>query len=254
MFFIRYTPLTKAPALQRSRKLYHMVGLLIPMGIESDFFFLAPFLPISPRQGMLLFLLFLTIALFIIESFRLRGTKLNDIYFRYFGAALKKEEKQHYVAMLPYLISFCLLLMFFPTTLITISALSLILADPCAAFIGTRFGRLKFPNGKSLEGFVSFALVSFLLAALYLYIKAGYGSHADLFVIMWRSKAAVLLLPLAISSLCAALAELLSSSNACKGLLDDNFNVPIASSFGLALSMYYFTDYPFSLLVRFQAF
>ena len=94
----------------------------------------------------------------------------------------------------------------------------LAVADPCAALVGRRFGRLRIYGGRTLEGSLAFvasgSLTAVAVAALY---------HPG--------PAPTEQLALALSAaVCGAIAELFSTS------LDDNLTIPVAAACGAALA------------------
>ncbi|MCC6526854.1 MAG: hypothetical protein IT373_29665 [Polyangiaceae bacterium] len=94
------------------------------------------------------------------------------------------------------------------------------LADPAAAFIGRRFGRIRLLHGRSLEGSLTFVAVGFVAAFAWLRLF-----HA-----------AELTLPLALAAatgaaLVAGVAEHVSRR------VDDNFAIPLAGAAGMWLAL-----------------
>ncbi len=110
--------------------------------------------------------------------------------------------------------SLALIGMLFEPMICVVAVIILGLADPAAAVVGRRLGRIKLVNGRTLEGSLTFALVGALAAMAVLRI--------------WHSE----LSPLAIvaigfgAAVPAALAELYSRR------IDDNFSVPMTASLG----------------------
>jgi dolichol kinase len=85
-------------------------------------------------------------------------------------------------------------------------------ADPTAAIVGRRFGRVKLVNGRTLEGTITFAVV---------------GAAAALGVMAWLSAPPplpIVFLIAAASGTAGALAELFSRR------VDDNFAIPLVSA------------------------
>lgn len=91
-----------------------------------------------------------------------------------------------------------------------LAVLALGLGDPAAALVGRRFGRIRLPGGRSLEGSLAFAVVAFaaVLGALALW-HGGYSLSLRLGL---AATAAVV----------GALVEIVS------GAVDDNFSIPVA--------------------------
>lgn len=92
------------------------------------------------------------------------------------------------------------------------------LADPAAAIVGRRFGRLKLVNGRTLEGSLTFAVVGAATSLGLLLLLSG-SALPDLTSggAVWVALAA---------GVTGALAELFSRR------VDDNFSIPLASAAG----------------------
>lgn len=101
-----------------------------------------------------------------------------------------------------------------------ISAMAVIIlgfADPAAALIGRRFGRVRLVNGRSLEGSATFWVVGTLVAWAVLLI---FHHEIPMWSGFWMSMAAACF---------GALAELFSRR------IDDNLSIPLASAAGASL-------------------
>jgi dolichol kinase len=115
---------------------------------------------------------------------------------------------------------------FFFSALITIAAcfqpaaglgmVFLALGDPIASAVGVKWGRIKLPNGKSLEGSLAFLAVCFVAGLPILLFKYQFALLPALAVTL-------------VTALVAAAAEAIPSKK-----VDDNFTVPLAG--GLAAS------------------
>jgi dolichol kinase len=101
-----------------------------------------------------------------------------------------------------------------------VSAMAVVIlgfADPAAALIGRRFGRLRLVNGRSLEGSATFWVVGTLAAWAVLSI---FHREIPMGAALWMSVAGALF---------GALAELFSRR------IDDNLSIPLASAAGASL-------------------
>ncbi len=92
-------------------------------------------------------------------------------------------------------------------------------ADPAAAIVGRRWGRVRLMHGRSLEGTTTFAVVGTVAASV------------GLLAIGFDASAGVLLAVAASGAVAGALGELFSLR------IDDNFNVPLASAAGTAAAL-----------------
>jgi dolichol kinase len=93
-------------------------------------------------------------------------------------------------------------------------------ADPMAAIIGRRFGRIRLVNGRSLEGSLTFIVTGFVAAITVLAIY-----YPE---VSWGAKAALALG----GAIPSAVAELVSRR------IDDNLSIPLSAGAG-ALAMVY---------------
>jgi len=99
-------------------------------------------------------------------------------------------------------------------TIATVAVIILGLADPAAAIIGRRFGRVKLIHGRSLEGSSTFVVVGSISAFLWLHFACDFAPTSAL---IWAIGGAV---P-------GALAELFSRR------IDDNLSIPVSVAVGL---------------------
>jgi dolichol kinase len=102
-----------------------------------------------------------------------------------------------------------------PTVMI-LGVLVLGFADPAAAIVGRRFGRIKLVHGRTLEGTTTFAIVGALVAFGILSLTGG--GLLPSFALPTRLAMA------GAAGLCGAIAELYSRR------IDDNFSIPVASA------------------------
>lgn len=101
--------------------------------------------------------------------------------------------------------------------LCSVAVIVLGLADPAAALIGRRFGRISLINGRSLEGTLAFMVTGFLAALAVIQIW-----HGDIELPHACFMAAI-------AAVFGGVAELVSSK------IDDNMSIPLASAAGCAL-------------------
>ncbi len=92
-------------------------------------------------------------------------------------------------------------------------------ADPAAAIVGRRWGRVRLMHGRSLEGTTTFALVGTVAAAIGL-LAVGFEASLGAFVAVAVAGAVA-----------GALGELFSLR------IDDNFSVPLASAAGTVVAL-----------------
>ncbi len=174
------------------RKLLHLISVLFPVSIL--FFDKKVYLPIiSFFLGGFLTADYLRLE---IKSFR--------IFFKsIFGEMIKKEEQNFFTGATWVCISAFLLALFFPKKVAIISLLFLSISDNFASIVGNLFGKIKLFKNKTLEGFLAFLIVSFIITFFFKEL-----SIKDKILI----------------SFFASFVELFSGS------LDDNFTVPLLTA------------------------
>src|SRR5690606_22680697 len=99
------------------------------------------------------------------------------------------------------------------------------LADPAAAIVGRRFGRLKLVNGRTLEGSLTFVLIGALASFAALFALSG--------PIFPAASTSTIATAAALGALFGAVAELFSGRR-----VDDNMSVPLASALGAWLAFW----------------
>jgi hypothetical protein len=131
------------------RKLWHLLGLIIPLLLYLDVFrFVEPENPhITRFIGMYLILIFL-IFLLIVELIRLNHEPFNQFFIRVTGPLLKKSEYHQIHGSISYILANFLLFLFFTKEVIAISCLILMISDPIAAYFGIYYGKIKFKTEK----------------------------------------------------------------------------------------------------------
>lgn len=143
---------------------------------------------------------------------------LWQTYDFFFGRMLRNYDdgKFHLSGGAPVLAAACLSAVCFPVPFSALAMATMLLGDTAAALIGRRFGRHRFPNGKSLEGTLSFVVTGILVMA------AGWQA--------FRYPLPVFLCGI-VGVLAAAVLELFNRELH----LDDNFTIPLAAGGGLLL-------------------
>ncbi|MFH2005755.1 MAG: hypothetical protein ABI333_04120 [bacterium] len=145
-----------------------------------------------------------------VELLRRFSKPINDFWTdRVFGAVGRPQERYRINSASYYMWGMAVVTIVAPKTIACAALLVLAFGDPIASAVGYRVNLLRFRNGKSLGGTLSFVLASGLVVALYLGLYGGMSAAG------WMGLAAVM-------ALAGAAAELLS------GKLDDNLVIPIA--------------------------
>lgn len=148
------------------------------------------------------------------EIGRIFSKRLNLFLLRFMSAVAHPHERREVNSATWYTTALLILALLFAPKFCTIALVVMGLADPAAAFVGRRWGRIRLINGRSLEGSFTFLLVgaASALAALSIW-------HPDVslgFAVLTALGAAFL----------AAITELASR------YIDDNLSVPLAAASG----------------------
>lgn len=231
-----FVSIQKAPAASEpfnvARKIYHAFGLVIPLVVYFDAF--AYFVPEREHFTREVCIVLLTAGILLmlcVDTLRFQFKPLNRLFVTVVGSLLKEEEKKRYNATIPYFTACLLLLWFFSDVTATLACIFLMVGDPFAAYVGGRYGRVRFWNGKSLEGLLAFMAAGFVGSIIFLAVHlALMGDAAGPFAL--NTPAAPLIVIAGLG--CAALAEFLSMV-AVRGLFDDNLIVPLCGAAGMAL-------------------
>ncbi len=207
------------------RKLWHLLGLVIPLSLYWDIF-LGWFGMVNATRAILVFLLALSLVLLgFLEFLRFRYDPFSRVFWKLFGPLMKENERNTVNATIPYFLANFFVILLFPAELAVISLAFLVIGDPFAAYIGTRYGKHRFSNGKSLEGILAFVVSSFAFGLLFLiFFEPSNGSSGlSPYRLSWS-----MILVLFFGSLSAGVTEFFSATK-WKGFLDDNLLIPIVS-------------------------
>ena len=224
------------------RKLWHLLGLVIPLSLFFNIFFWFKEYMVYPTRSVgLVIIVFLTILMIVVDLLRFKSQKFRSYFMFVFEKLLKRNEKEgfQFQGTIPFFIAIILLFLFFSKDIIFLSCLFLMLGDTSAAYIGIRFGRFRFKNNKTLEGLVAFIVVSFIAGLIYLiictYFDTGYFSL--------RQSAVASIITVFIGVIISAFTEFFSM-NRLMGFVDDNLWVPLTGAVGLAAAGYLFFGFP----------
>lgn len=245
--WIRIEPArTPAGDFNLPRKIYHTFGLIIPLALYFDIFaFLTPGRVAGTREVCLLLLVFSIASMFTIDTLRFGNEKLNDLFIRLLGPLLKLEERKRYNATIPYFLSCFLLMLVFSDIVVVFACIYLMIGDPWAAYIGGYRGRVRFWNGKSLEGLLAFIVVGFAACVLFLFLHQSLEGPTDPFAVWDATGVLRLAVPLVVLAgvTLAALAEFFSVI-ALRGVFDDNLIVPICGAVGILVAAWFTSEVP----------
>jgi dolichol kinase len=225
------------------RKLFHWIGFFVPAILFFDLFENVGGLTHASRAILLCILGFILLFMGSIELFRLNHPGFNDFYFKWFGMLMKKAEKDRISGVIPYMLSNAIVVAFFPPQIIFLSMAFLLVGDPFAAFFGSKYGKYRFSNGKSLVGIVAFIIASTLAGLILMIIfQNTFGDSPFSFWkngnFRWLTFCCIF-----ISAVAAGIAEFFSG-HALGGLLEDNLLIPLVSSVLLASFAFFLGEIP----------
>ena len=184
------------------RKTFH----LIAASVFPAAYLYAP----VPREWIALAAAALAVVWVGLDLGRLYLPPLNNFLMRVFGLLLKRRESGALTGSSYLILGTVICLYTFPPITAIAALFYIALGDPAAALVGGRFGKLRLPNGRSLEGSAAMLCVCLLTgAALELPASAS-----------------------AAGALAATLAELYS------GRLDDNLTVPLAGGGAITVTQW----------------
>lgn len=136
---------------------------------------------------------------------------INALLMKAFSLVAHPHEAHHINSATWYVSALLLLSLTFEPIVCTSALAVLGVGDPVAALIGKRFGRLRFENGRSVEGTAAFFVSGTLAALIALTVF-----HADLSLTLRLSIAAA-------AALTGGVTELVSRR------LDDNLGIPVSA-------------------------
>jgi len=137
------------------RKLIHLSAVLVPILAE-----------LISKTIVLIGLCAIVIVYLTEEMLRLSGRRVPGVTA--FTLKMSRSGEDAHLILRPvYLaVGIVLTLLLFPSAIAYAAIVIVAVADPVAAYMGTRFGRTHIRNKKTLEGSLAGLTVSFLLASL----------------------------------------------------------------------------------------
>ncbi len=212
-----------------NRKLFHLIGFFVPAILYFDFFRGAFDFKFASRSIVFLLVCFLLFSMSIIEVIRLNNPKFNEFYLKNFGKIMKEAERNRMNGVVPYMLSNAIIVAIFPSQIIFMSMAYLLIGDPLAAYFGSKYGKYRFSNGKSLIGVLAFVIASSIAGIILMIIfQSTYNDSLLSFYENGRTNFNGLII-IFIGAISAGIAEFLSG-HAWKGFLEDNLLIPLVSS------------------------
>lgn len=225
------------------RKIWHVLGLIIPVTLFFDPFQDAFGLVYATRAILVTLLALFLFGLFILELVRLNHSGFENFFYQYFGFLMKESERKRFNGTVPYFFANLLVVLFFPAEVAILAILFLVIGDPFAAFVGSKYGKHRFYNGKSLEGIIGFLVPAFLFSILALFLITK--SHPGSFLAIFDNQGVFLWTPIYLvffSVIAACVTEFFANTTA-KGLVDDNLLIPIVGAVVLSVLSLLYLDY-----------
>lgn len=137
------------------RKVVHLSALLVPILTE-----------LTSKSTVLVALSLITIAYTLEELLRLKGRRLPIITPFTLRMSGPEEAKRFIIRPIYLAVGIILTLVLFPNTIAYASICVVAVGDPVAAYVGGKIGRMRVGR-KTLEGFVSGLVASFLVTSLF---------------------------------------------------------------------------------------
>ncbi len=223
------------------RKVWHVLGLIIPVSLYLDIFKGYDGYQYATRLIIVFYLGIFLILLLLMESVRLTVPAFERFFFKYFGFLMKESERNRFNGTVPYFLANLIVVMFFTPEIAVLSILFLVIGDPTAAYIGSRFGRYRFYNGKSREGIIGFFVAAFLIGLIVLTLIT-FSRPESAFSLQTDGNFRFLpMIFLALGVIASCLTEFFASTTA-NGLIDDNLLIPIVGALTLTISLFIFTN------------
>lgn len=147
-------------------------------------------------------------SLVTLDLLRLRFTWLNRKLIWIFRPVLRKAETERPTGSTYMLLGVTTIACFFPRPVLLMTLLFFSMADPMAAFIGTRYGKDKLIGPKSLQGSAAAFVSCFILTIVY--------------CLVFHTMTQRLVIVGIVCGLIGAISELLPVGN-----IDDNFVFPV---------------------------
>jgi len=216
-----------------NRKLFHLIGFFVPGILYFDLFRDTFSLKYSSRFFVLSLVFVVLLVMSLLEYIRLNHPNFNEFYLKNFGKIMKEAEKTRMNGVIPYMLSNAFIVSFFPSQVIFLSMAYLLIGDPVAAYYGSKYGKYRFSNGKSLVGVIAFIIASTFSGLLLMYLFQSTYNDSLLSLYNQNNLNYSGIGIVFIGAVVAGIAEFLSG-HAWKGFLEDNLLIPVVSSLTLS--------------------
>ncbi len=223
------------------RKVWHVLGLIIPISLYFDLFSGYQNFVYATRAFIVSYLGLFLLLLLVVEAVRLNVPAFENFFFKYFGFLMKESERKRFNGTVPYFLANFLVVLFFSPEVAVLSILFLVVGDPIAAFVGSKYGKNRFYNGKSKEGIIGFSSAAFVVGVIFLFLITLSHPQSAFSLNSNGSFQFYPILLVAFGVFFSCLTEFFSGTTA-RGLVDDNLLIPIVGAFTLSLGLYLLTN------------
>ena len=210
------------------RKIFHFIGIIIPIIFFYQVFDICSANCFMDHTRSMLFygLSLISFALLLFDVLRLRYQSLQTFFIRLAKPLLKNQEYNKMHSSIPYMFGNTILVGFFPREIAILSMLFLLIGDPMAAFIGSKYGRIQICNGRTLEGSIAGATAGILFGFIFMILITIFSKSS---IPLWSNNE--INLGICLIVLTGACTAFLLEAISTRGiLLDDNFLIPVGSA------------------------
>jgi dolichol kinase len=185
--------------------------------VSNGLFALGCLLMLTEMQVMMIALGMMSLA-WSLEIGRRVVPRLNDFLMKMMGPVAHPHESWRVNSATWYSTACVILASMWDLKVASVGLAVLGFADPAAAIIGRRFGRVQLVNGRTLEGSLTFLAVGTLMTWLWM-------------VVAWSLAAGLAFKMAFMGCLFGCIAELFSRR------IDDNLSVPVAAAVGVLVAL-----------------
>lgn len=188
-----------------ARKLWHIAGV----GVTLWLYYILPY---SVALGLVSVCSIIIISL---DFLRLYSPAFKDLITKFFGLFMRQEELDRPTGLTYMCIGFWLLILLFDRQVAILTLGFVMLGDPIAAYIGTKYGKDKIGD-KSVQGFLACFAVCLIVAIAFLSLNS-FNPSRVLYVSL-------------LSAVIGSGSELVQIPN-----VDDNLSMPVICGFLMTL-------------------
>lgn len=218
-----------------ARKFFHLFGLIIPAIYYFNLLdYIFPVWFKDNTRSLAFFALIGVTALFLlIEFLRFRFDFWQNLFMKTVGRLLKEKEQNKMHGSVPYVLATGLVIGFMPREVAIVSILFLTFGDPVAAYVGGRFGTLRFKNGKSLQGTLGGIIGAAIAGLLFMVYHSSVDPESAMALFNEKGFQWAGWLIVIAGAVMAFILEVFST----EGFLDDNMTIPVGSGILMTLLM-----------------